>query len=86
MMFRHWRLQVSLICFTLLLAVIVLWVRSYSWRDELYGLPIGNGTLVIVSQAGVLAFVTLAPSDNDIEGDTHIPAGLVAIIRDCGRS
>src|SRR5271169_3288957 len=32
-MFRHWRIQVALICFALLLAVIVFWVRSYSWAD-----------------------------------------------------
>ena len=36
MMFRHWRIQVSLICFTLFLAVIVLWVRSYSWNDRIW--------------------------------------------------
>jgi hypothetical protein len=32
-MFRHWRIQVSLICFTLLLGVIVLWERSYHSVD-----------------------------------------------------
>jgi hypothetical protein len=35
MIIRHWRIQVSLICFTLFLAVIVLWVRSYSWKDRI---------------------------------------------------
>jgi hypothetical protein len=32
-MFRHWPLPFSVICFALLLAVIVMWVRSYIWFD-----------------------------------------------------
>jgi hypothetical protein len=35
MMFRHWRIQISLICFTLFLAVIMFWVRSYNCDDTL---------------------------------------------------
>ena len=35
-MFRHWRIQVSLICFALLLGVIVLWVQSYKWDRHRY--------------------------------------------------
>ena len=55
MMFRHWRIQVSLICFTLFLAVIVLWVRSYSWKDRI-GYSTNSIHLPVVSALGYVHF------------------------------
>ena len=55
-MFRHWRIQVTLICFTLLLAVIVFWVRSYSWDDAVTWTYRGANYLRAVSINGDVYF------------------------------
>jgi hypothetical protein len=56
-MFRHWRIQVSFICFTLLLAVIVLWVRSYSWNDNIFWNHNGRSYLTVESGLGGVDFI-----------------------------
>jgi hypothetical protein len=59
-MFRHWRIQATLICFALLLAVIVFWVRSYSWEDQLHWTYSRASDLDLSSQVGMLEFRILS--------------------------
>ena len=56
-MFRHWRIQVSLICFTLFLAVIVFWVRSYSWVDKVTGNVKSWSRIAFISDLGDVYFM-----------------------------
>lgn len=72
-MIRYRRTAVFTVCLTCCVLLIALWVRSHSWRDELFGIPFGSGTLAIVSQRGTIEFVTMPASGNDIFGDTSFP-------------
>jgi hypothetical protein len=55
-MLRHWRIQVSLICFVLCLASIVLWVRSYSSADVYGWVADATTTCDITSYRGDISF------------------------------
>ena len=57
-MFRHWRILVSLICFTLFLTVIVFWVRSYTRRDELSSKSKTGSVVDIASRGGDVYFIS----------------------------
>jgi hypothetical protein len=63
-MFRHWRIQVSIICFTLFLAVIMFWVRSYTWDDQ-----------VTLTYKGTSCFRAVSINGNVYFGSTIFPAG-----------
>ena len=60
-MFRHWRIQVSLICFALLLAVIVLWVQSYKWVDSYWHRREAVIEFAFISYKGAICFAVFSP-------------------------
>jgi hypothetical protein len=63
-MFRHRRIQVSLICFALFLAVIVLWVRSYSWAERVF-VAKGTTSFQVISVLGKVIVIF-----QDLPGDS----------------
>ena len=60
-MFRHWRIQAFLICFTLLLAVIVLWVHSYKWVDSYWHRREDVIEFAFISYKGAICFAVFSP-------------------------
>jgi hypothetical protein len=60
-MFRHWRIQVSLICFALLLGDIVLWVHSYKWVDSYWHRREDVIEFAFISYKGAICFAVFSP-------------------------
>jgi hypothetical protein len=66
---RLLRIAASAVCLIVCGLLIALWVRSYQWRHEFFGIPFWKGTLAIVSMNGELEFHTFPATTNDIFGD-----------------
>jgi hypothetical protein len=61
-MFRHWRIQFSIICLALLAATLVMWWRSYHWFDAYQRLNGNPGFTNFISARGDVAMnVTTLP-------------------------
>jgi hypothetical protein len=61
-MFRHWRIQFSIICLALLSATLVMWWRSYHWFDAYQQLNGNPGFTNFISARGDVAMnVTTLP-------------------------
>jgi hypothetical protein len=59
-MFRNWRYQVTVVCVALLLETIVLWVRSYTWADQIHWTYSRASFLDLSSQFGTVDFRLLS--------------------------